>query len=172
MLKEPRVCSCFMIKTPLKYLRKSATTPLFFIGLMLLNYGLLTFSILPYFNNDCTPWFGVTSVFFFMTFLFFILSAFKDPGYLTRHKKISFLNMLKIFDPVLLCPDCEVIRTNRSRHCSICNQCVERFDHHCPWINNCVGTKNHHYFMTFLTNVTFLLISVITTVGRIIHLEL
>lgn len=80
--------------------------------------------------------------------------------------------MLKHFDPVLLCPDCEIIRTNRSRHCSICNQCVERFDHHCPWVNNCVGTKNHHYFMCFLTFVALLLVTVIATVGRIINIEL
>ena len=61
--------------------------------------------------------------------------------------------MLETFDPVLLCPDCEIIRTNRSRHCSICNKCVERFDHHCPWVNNCVGTNNHHLFMIFLLSV-------------------
>jgi len=110
-----------MVKTPLKYLRKSASTPLFFIGLMMANYALISLTILPYFNEDCKPWFTVDSILFGLTFLFFSLSAFKDPGYLSRHKKIPFLNMLKNFDPVLLCPDCEVIRTNRSRHCSICN---------------------------------------------------
>ena len=79
--------------------------------------------------------------------------------------------MLKNFDPVLLCPDCEIIRTSRSRHCSICNKCVERFDHHCPWINNCVGTRNHGYFMCFLMSVPVLLVLVIGTVSRVISLE-
>lgn len=73
--------------------------------------------------------------------------------------------MLQAFDPVLLCPDCEVIRTSRSRHCSICNKCVERFDHHCPWVNNCVGTKNHHYFLMFLMSVVSLMLIVLITVG-------
>lgn len=67
--------------------------------------------------------------------------------------------MMKSFDPVLLCPDCEVIRTDRSRHCSICNKCVERFDHHCPWINNCVGINNHGYFMGFLLSMLILLVT-------------
>ena len=71
---------------------------------------------------------------------------------------------MQSFDPVLLCPDCEVIRTKRSRHCSICNKCVERFDHHCPWVNNCVGVNNHYAFMSFLflicSTLLFMLISI------------
>lgn len=79
--------------------------------------------------------------------------------------------MLKTFEPFNLCPDCEIIRTSRSRHCSICNRCVERFDHHCPWINNCVGYKNHNYFLCFLISVCSLLVTVLITVSIIIHTE-
>ena len=67
------------------------------------------------------------------------------------------MDMMKVFDPVLLCADCEVVRTDRSRHCSICNRCVERFDHHCPWVNNCVGLNNHGVFMVFLASMFTLL---------------
>lgn len=77
--------------------------------------------------------------------------------------------MLKEFDPVLLCPDCEAIRTDRSRHCSICNKCVERFDHHCPWINNCVGIHNHGVFMCFLLSMLSLLI--MTFVSMVINYD-
>ena len=79
------------------------------------------------------------------------------------------MEMMKIFDPVLLCADCEVVRTDRSRHCSICNRCVERFDHHCPWVNNCVGLGNHGVFMCFLVSMLTLLvvtfISIVTNVN-------
>ena len=57
---------------------------------------------------------------------------------------------MTLIDPVQLCPDCEVIRTPRSRHCGICDQCVERYDHHCPWLNTCVGVGNHRPFIFFI----------------------
>ena len=50
-----------------------------------------------------------------------------------------------------MCPDCECIRSLRSRHCSICDKCVERYDHHCPWVNNCIGTRNHFAFYCFIS---------------------
>jgi len=52
MLKEPKGCSCFMIKTPLKLMRKSLTTPLFFISLFIVNFVLLNLFIIPCKNND------------------------------------------------------------------------------------------------------------------------
>ena len=86
----------------------------------------------------------------------------KEAGYLIKPRNLSFMQLLKEFDPVLLCPDCEVVRTDRSRHCSICNKCVERFDHHCPWINGCVGTANHGLFVIFILSMETLLISTMT----------
>lgn len=68
-----------------------------------------------------------------------------------------------------MCPECKVIRTPRSRHCNICNLCVERFDHHCPYINNCVGYNNHVYFLLFIFFIVANLIyNAILTVWSII----
>lgn len=125
---------------------------------------------MPILDADNTIWFILSTASFVNVILFFLLSEGADPGYLRKPKNISFLSMMQTFDPVLLCPDCEVIRTTRSRHCSICNRCVERFDHHCPWVNNCVGMGNHAYFMTFLFDICVLLVIVIATVAVNIHL--
>lgn len=60
-----------------------------------------------------------------------------------------------------MCPDCEVLRTQRSKHCATCNRCVERFDHHCPWINNCVGIHNHNPYFVFITTLILVLFLII-----------
>jgi palmitoyltransferase len=60
-----------------------------------------------------------------------------------------------------MCPDCQVLRTSRSKHCAICNRCVERFDHHCPWLNNCVGIQNHNPYLVFIFSLLTVLILII-----------
>ena len=62
-----------------------------------------------------------------------------------------------------MCPDCLVLRTPRSRHCAICNRCVERFDHHCPWLNNCVGVRNNNAFIIFLLSLSVCLLAIIVS---------
>lgn len=94
-------------------------------------------------------WVFINLALAFMCLLYFLLCSYTCPGYL-ENKRIDFQDFLENIDSTQLCPDCCAIRTSRSRHCSVCNHCIERFDHHCPWINNCVGVHNHNYFILYI----------------------
>ncbi|KAG6522571.1 hypothetical protein ZIOFF_019712 [Zingiber officinale] len=37
-----------------------------------------------------------------------------------------------------------------SKHCRVCDKCVDGFDHHCRWINNCIGRKNYKRFFILM----------------------
>jgi len=93
--------------------------------------------------------------------LTFTLASAKNPGYL--EPEFPFMDVLSKVHPCELCPECEVIRTPRSKHCAICNKCIERFDHHCPWINNCVGVNNHNSFFTFIITLLLIIVLIVTS---------
>ncbi|CAN0910242.1 AAAS [Linum grandiflorum] len=122
--------------------------------------------------------------------VFLLLTSCRDPGIVSRNSKppesednsdittpsmewvngrTPHLKLPRSKDVVVnghtvkvkYCDTCLLYRPPRASHCSICNNCVQRFDHHCPWVGQCIGIKENPYnkgtarnlFETFLTGI-------------------
>ncbi|KAJ9663662.1 palmitoyltransferase for Vac8p [Neophaeococcomyces mojaviensis] len=48
------------------------------------------------------------------------------------------------------CKKCQVLKPDRTHHCSTCKRCVLKMDHHCPWLSTCLGLHNYKAFILFL----------------------
>ena len=97
------------------------------------------------------------------------ISVWCSKGSFIEHDpSVSMISLMETFDAENLCPFCRVIRLPKSRHCNICNRCVDRYDHHCPWVNNCIGRTNHTYFYLHLLLV--LLYCITSTINSCVSL--
>ncbi|KAG4167075.1 hypothetical protein ERO13_A13G172200v2 [Gossypium hirsutum] len=85
--------------------------------------------------------------------LLFLVTSFSDPGTVKADNVSRYLSAYP-YDNIIYtekeCPTCKIPKLARSKHCSLCNRCVARFDHHCGWMNNCIGERNTRYFLAFL----------------------
>lgn len=73
--------------------------------------------------------------------LSYAMAVFVDPGHPPKNPEDNITPR---------CQKCNLLRPERTHHCSICGVCCMRYDHHCPWIANCVGLRNYGYFLKFL----------------------
>ena len=93
------------------------------------------------------------TILFFSVYSFYLCSI-SNPG-IIKSNNISNLKKKYPYDFLFnsddkFCKKCNLEKINRSKHCIICDKCIEKFDHHCIWVNNCIGGKNLKYFYYFI----------------------
>jgi hypothetical protein len=133
-----------------------------FYALLLLGcyaaFALHGFPLLP------NPWFGeqhkLLSFGVLACCVFsFCMASFSDPGVVTPASHARWLELYPsdefLYPPAAHareCRTCLLAKVPRSKHCSVCDRCVARFDHHCIWLNTCVGERNYRWFLLFLAS--------------------
>ncbi|CAN6296054.1 unnamed protein product [Urochloa humidicola] len=59
---------------------------------------------------------------------------------------------------MFFCSLCETEVLKNSKHCRVCDKCVDGFDHHCRWLNNCIGKRNYKGFFVLMASAVILLV--------------
>ncbi|CDW85828.1 dhhc zinc finger domain containing protein [Stylonychia lemnae] len=109
---------CLMIKTQFKKHHRSLNTLIFYFMIMLISFLLIIFFIFPTLDDSHNALkYSVISL-FGLTMLLWLFAWLLDPGFQQKDKNLDFNMLLDNFEANCLCPECEVIRTPRSRHCN------------------------------------------------------
>ncbi|NXR44818.1 ZDHC5 Palmitoyltransferase, partial [Hippolais icterina] len=147
---------------PSKYVPVSAAA-IFLVGATTLFFA-FTCPGLSLYVSPAIP--AYNAVVFLFVLANFSMATFMDPGIFPRaeedeDKEDDFraplyktVEIKGIQVRMKWCATCRFYRPPRCSHCSVCDNCVEEFDHHCPWVNNCIGRRNYRYFFLFLLSLT------------------
>uniref|UniRef100_A0A3Q4AIM2 Palmitoyltransferase n=1 Tax=Mola mola TaxID=94237 RepID=A0A3Q4AIM2_MOLML len=153
---------------PSRYVPVSAATT-FLVGSTTLFFCFTCPWLSEYFSSVIPIYIAVI---FLFTLANFCMATFMDPGVFPRaeedeDKEDDFraplyktVEIKGIQVRMKWCSTCRFYRPPRCSHCSVCDNCVEDFDHHCPWVNNCIGRRNYRYFFLFLLSLTTHIINV------------
>jgi palmitoyltransferase ZDHHC9/14/18 len=137
---------------------------LFVFYLLICRFIIFFFFLLscPYLADRISPIIPIIGGFLFIfTMSSLLRTSFSDPGIIPRassdeaayiEKQIEVPNSLNspTYRPpprtkevfvkgqtvkLKYCFTCKIFRPPRASHCSVCDNCVDRFDHHCPWVS-------------------------------------
>lgn len=143
----------------------------FSFGTTLVIEGLFHGVSAPYLWHEVSPVIPlVTGYLGFVTLVMLFRTTFTDPGVIPRTNSMEGEHMLereggsapRVRDVLIgttphslkYCQTCQIYRPPRAVHCSVCDNCVDGFDHHCPWVGNCVGKRNYRFFTLFVASIT------------------
>ena len=95
--------------------------------------------------------FSISTIIFLGLYIYII---FSEPGIIIKNNNDTWIDIINKRKNInKMCPYCMVEQGKFSKHCFLCNKCIEIFDHHCHWINNCVGHLNRPYFIGFIISL-------------------